>query len=92
MNYLKAFSVLVVVLVMPHYIMVAADTISNHVDHDNKKVIDCEEENKDLTETDTVHKCLMMFQVGKSLLSKKSAEVPYRRAATISRSASWHVL
>ena len=76
---------------MPHHIMVAADTLSNHVDHDNKKVIDCEEENKDLTETDVVHKCFMMFQVGKSPLSKKSAEVPCRSAATILIPASWHV-
>ena len=73
---------------MPHHITVAVDTIQ----YDNKKVIDCEEEDKDRTQTGMDHKCLMTFQVGKSPLSKKSAQVPYTSAATILLSASWHVL
>ena len=92
MKYLSTCSILGVVFVMPHHMTVAADTIQHNVDHDNKNVIDCEEGNRDRTQTGIDHKCLMMFQVGKSPRSKKSAQVPHRSAATILLSASWHVL
>ena len=92
MKYLSTCSVLGVVLVMSYHITEAVDTIQHNMAHHNKKVIDCEEGNKDRTQTGMDHKCLMMFQVGKSPRSKKSAQVPHRSAATILLSASWHVL
>ena len=83
MKYLSTCSVLGVVFVMPYHISEAADTIQRNVDHDNKNVIDCEEESKDRTQTGMDRKCLMMFQVGKSPRSKKNSQVPHRSAATI---------